>query len=86
MHTVNLLEFCLDLAKKLGYEVRRDWLDGEGGGSCVLRGKKLLFLDLALDPGEQLERVLDVLRREPQALNFSLPNPVRELLVLRQSA
>jgi hypothetical protein len=86
MHTVNLLEACLDLAKQLGYEVRQEWLDGEGGGSCVLRGRKLLFLDLALDPAEQLEQVLDMLRREPQTLNFSLPNPVRELLALRQSA
>jgi hypothetical protein len=86
MHTVNLLEFCLDLAKQLGYEVRQDWLNGEGGGSCVLRGRKLLFLDLALDPAEQLEQVLDALRREPQALNFSLPEPVHELLAVRKSA
>jgi hypothetical protein len=86
MHTVNLLESCLELAKKLDYEIRQDWLGGEGGGSCVLRGRKILFLDLALDPTEQLELVLDALRREPQALDYSLPEPVHELLALRQSA
>jgi hypothetical protein len=84
MHTVNMLESCLELAKKLDYEVRQDWLGGEGGGSCVLRGRKILFLDLALDPAEQLELVVDTLRGEPQALNSSLPDPVRKLLALPQ--
>ena len=48
MHTVEALEQALDLAQRLGYEVRQEWLGGNGGGGCELNGQKVLFLDLAL--------------------------------------
>lgn len=86
MHTVEILEQALDVAARVGYTVRQEWLAGGGGGGCELKGRKLLFLDLDLDPVEQLEQVVDALRREPDALAFPMPPELGELLKVRKSA
>jgi hypothetical protein len=64
MHTVHLLDEALRAAERLGYQVRHEWLGGAGGGSCEIKGRRLLFVDLALSPADQLERVIDTLRGE----------------------
>jgi hypothetical protein len=76
MHTVDALQASLELAQRAGYEIRNEWLGGSGGGGCELNGRKLLFLDLALGPLEQLEIVLDTLRRDP-AINPGSPGSAR---------
>ena len=86
MHTVEALEQALDLAQRLGYEVRQEWLGGNGGGGCELNGRKVLFLDLALGPMDQLEQVLYALNREPDATILPMPNQMAELLKGRKSA
>ena len=86
MHTVEILEQALDLAKRLGYTVRQEWLAGSGGGGCELKGQKFFFLNLDLSPGEQLEQVLETLRREPEATGLPMPHELRELLKVRKSA
>jgi hypothetical protein len=86
MHTVELLEHALDLADRLGYKTRQEWLGGLSGGGCELRGQKILFLDLALGPEDQLDQVVDTLRREPGATRLPMPHELRRLLKLRQSA
>ena len=86
MHTVILLSHALNLAQRLGYVIRQDWLDGGGGGGCELRGRKLLFLDLATSPADQLEMVLGVLRSEPRVAELAMPPELRERLRLRKSA
>jgi hypothetical protein len=86
MHTVEMLEQALNLATRLGYTIRQEWLAGSGGGGCEVKGRKLFFLDLDLGPGEQLEQVLDVLRREPEAAAMAGPQELRELLKVRKSA
>jgi hypothetical protein len=73
MHTVALRDEAIALAVGLGYAVRQEWFAGQAGGGCELRGQKILFLDLDLSPGEQLEQVLDALRREPDIGNQKLP-------------
>ncbi len=65
MHTVEALQTALRLAEQAGYQIRHDWLGGSGGGGCELKGRKLLLVDLALGPQEQLEIVLDALRHDP---------------------
>ena len=67
MHTVELLEEALELAAQLGYAVRQEWLGGSGGGGCEIKGRKHLFLDLALSPLEQLEQVAQAIRDCQQA-------------------
>jgi hypothetical protein len=86
MHTVELLGHCLDVARRLGYEIRQEWLAGNGGGGCIFRGRKILFLDLALGPVEQLDQVLDTLRHDTEAPQLPMPQAVSDLLVLRKSA
>jgi hypothetical protein len=64
MHTVELLREAIATARNLGYEVRQDWLDGNGGGHCLVRGRKWLLLDVAQSIDEQLDVVTDALRGE----------------------
>ena len=65
MNTVQLLSQALDAARRAGYLVREEALDGAGGGHCLIRGKKCLLLDLTQPRREQLKDVLDALRAEP---------------------
>ncbi|MGD0515900.1 MAG: hypothetical protein ABSA26_00055 [Thermoguttaceae bacterium] len=86
MHTVEMLEHGLDLASRLGYQIRQEYLGGAGGGGCMLRGKKIFFLDLALDPTEQLDKVLEALRHDADAPQLPMPHQLRELLCIRKIA
>ncbi len=86
MHTVDLLEHALDLAARLGYTIRQEWLADTSGGGCELKGRKLFFLNLDLGPDEQLQRLLDTLRRDPEAVTLPMSHPLREQLARRKSA
>ena len=86
MHTVEILEEILRLAGQAGYQVRHEWLGGSGGGVCELLGRKCLFVDLALHPAEQLDRVLHGLRGDPAMLSLSLSDDVRRLLDIKKCA
>jgi hypothetical protein len=86
MHTVELLAHGLDLASRLGYQIRQEYLGGNAGGGCILKGRKIFFLDLALDPSEQLDILIDTLRRDPDAQKLPMPHQLRELLAVRKSA
>ena len=86
MHTVELLEEAIRLAERVGYRVRQDWLGGSGGGGCEIKGRRWLFLDLAVGPLEQFEQVVDTLRREPEASSLPMSHQLREFLQVRKSA
>jgi hypothetical protein len=85
MHTVDLLDQALALARRAGFRIRQEWLGG-GGGGCELRGQKVLFLDVAQGPAEQLDQVLDALRCSPELANLPMADPLREMLGIRKSA
>ena len=86
MHTIQLLEQALDLATRMGYTVRQEWLAGSGGGGCELKGRKIFFLDLDLAADEQFEQVMETLRGESGAAKFPMPHQLRERLALRKTA
>lgn len=86
MHTVELLEESLRVARQLGYQVRQEWLGGSGGGDCEIKGRRWLFLDLALSPAEQLELVLESLRRHSEAESLPMPPKLRQLVQKRKAA
>jgi hypothetical protein len=67
MHTVELLNEALDAARRLGYEVKQDWLGGNGGGHCIVRGRKWILLDVAQSADERLDIVMEALRTESGA-------------------
>lgn len=85
MHTVELLDAALAVAKRLGIEIRQDWLDG-AGGVCVLKGRTCLFLDLAETPQEHLELAIEALCGRPDLATLALPAELAQLLAVRKSA
>ena len=56
MHTIDLLAEATALAESLGYGIRQEWLGGAAGGACEIAGRRWLFIDMALNPVEQLEQ------------------------------
>jgi hypothetical protein len=86
MHTVVLLAHALNLAERMGYAVRQEWIDGNSGGGCVLRGRKLLFIDLAALPSDQLEMVLGILRGATDGSEHEMPDELRAALRMRKIA
>lgn len=86
MHTVELLNEAVDTARRLGYEVRQDWLGGNGGGHCLVRGRKWLLLDVAQSVDEQLEIVADALREEAGARKAVRSQQLADRLYLRRAA
>ena len=86
MHTVELLDHLLAAAQELGYQIRREWLDGQGGGRCEFADQRWIFLDLALTVPEQLEQLTDALRGQPALAQLDLPDPVRAQLARPSAA
>lgn len=88
MHTVELLDEAIALARRLGYTVRLEALDGHAG-SCVVAGRKLLLVDLAAGPAERLETVLDALREDAAAAGVdeqTVSPTLRRLIAPRRAA
>ena len=86
MHTVELLERALQLAGRLGFRVREECVGGNGGGSCVLRGQKWLFLDPTLDISDQLELTCQALQADPGIHAIAVPVELAVLLRIRKAA
>ncbi len=86
MHTVAMLKEALDAARRLGYEVRQDWLGGNGGGHCLVRGRKWLLLDVAQNADEQLDAVAEALREEAGVERAIRSPELKERLHLRTAA
>ena len=86
MHTVELLEQSLELAERMGYKIRQEWLGGTGGGACEFSGQKWLFVDLTLNAVEQLDQVTSALRDDPGIYLVSMNAEMQRLLGVRQSA
>jgi hypothetical protein len=63
MHSVDLLEEALDLARSAGFEVRDQWLGESRGGACRVGSKWILFVNLSLTAEEQLQGLIVDLRR-----------------------
>ncbi len=86
MHTVELLQEALDAASRLGFEVRQDWLGGNGGGHCLVRGRKWILLDLAQTVDEQLNVLAEALRSEPTALRAVKSPELADRIRVRSAA
>ncbi len=61
-HSVDLLEEALQLARSLGFEVRREWLKEAVGGACRVGDRWILYCDLSLTADEQLRQVVEALQ------------------------
>jgi len=80
MDQQRILEELLDLAEQVGFEVRREFLGGEGGGLCRLRDKWVLFVDTGATVADQTAQTAGVLaKREEIEEKYLLPQ-IREIL------
>jgi hypothetical protein len=86
MHTVELLQEAVEVARRLGYEVRQDWLGGDGGGHCIVRGRKWLLLDVSQTADEQLDIVAEALRGEAGAARVAQSRELAQRIELRSVA
>ena len=88
MHTVELLELAIAVARRLGIGVRQELLGGGGTACCELHGRRWLFLDLADDSSDQLAVALEALRKEPAVVDEVLDPRLAQALGLgfRRSA
>jgi hypothetical protein len=86
MHTVELLDQCCEIARRLGYGIRHEWLGGSSGGACEFAGRKWIFIDLALNAEEQLEQIAVALRADPAVHLLELSAEVSQQLGLRNAA
>jgi hypothetical protein len=86
MQTIELLEQLQEVAQRMGYGVRQEYLGGVGGGACEFNGKRWIFLDLALSAVEQLEQLAAALEADPVIHVIELAPEVRRALGLRRAA
>jgi len=86
MNTAQLLSQAIDAARRLGYEIREDALEGAGGGHCLIRGKKWLLLDMTQTYRDQLSDVLDALRVEPELGEIEMHPALAERLQSQRKA
>ena len=86
MHHVELLEHALTVARKLGFLVREEYVGDIDGGSCVVRGQKMLFLDPQLSIPDRLVIVCEALAAEEQLDQSNLPDELAQRLIIRRAA
>ena len=86
MHHVELLEQALSVARKIGFLVREEYVGDIDGGSCVVRGQKMLFLDPQLSIPDRLVIVCEALAAEEQLDRSNLPDELAQRLIVRRAA
>lgn len=86
MHTVELLDEAVSVAGRLGYDVREDFLGGEGTAACWVKGRKLLMLDLGQDYDEQLAEIAHALRGEIHLAHVTMSPHLADYLDVRRVA
>jgi hypothetical protein len=86
MRTVELLEQAIEVAGRLGYRVRHEWLGGTGGGSCEFGGKRWIFVDLSLSIDEQLDQVVESLKADPSVYLHPVGRHLSVLLDIPRAA
>lgn len=74
------LEDLLALAAEIGLEVRREPLGGSGGGYCVMRGRKVLFIDTLADLETRYDKTLAALAQLPEVDSHYIRPDLREEL------
>ena len=85
MHTVELLDQAIAVAQREGFEIRQDWFGGSASGACEVKGRRWIFIDLALSPREQLDQVVEALRGVSDLEPADVTPPLQALLGLRKA-
>ncbi|HWL94816.1 MAG TPA: hypothetical protein VNT79_14960 [Phycisphaerae bacterium] len=72
------LEAILAAAEEIGLVVQKVPVSGDGGGLCVVKGERRLFVDTLADSQTRYERTLEALAGLPEMENVFLPPMVRQ--------
>ena len=72
------LSALLDVARRLDVTVRQEPLGGDGGGMCLLKGKRVLFIDTTADSATRYERSLTNLAQLPEINGIYVLPELRE--------
>ena len=78
MDTASKLELLLNIIRELGVEVRSVTMDGEGGGLCMMKDRRVLFVDTLADTVTKYERTLEAAGELGELEDRFLPPEVRE--------
>lgn len=78
MDEASLLEVVTELIRRLGVDVRRESLGGDGGSLCQIRGRRILFDDLDADVATRVDRCILALAELPEAASIYIPPEIRE--------
>ena len=80
MGSAILLDEALELLRNLGFEVRQEHLDGQGGGLCRIDRRQSLFIDLDTSLESQLDSCIDALRTHTDIESIFVSPALRERL------
>jgi hypothetical protein len=80
MESLPHLDVLMHLFERLGVTVRRETLGGEGGGLCMLRGQRIMFLDTSADEASQIGCCLRALGSIPELESMYIPPALREAI------
>ncbi len=72
------MDTLIAFAGEIGLSIRREPQGGDGGGFCVLRGERFLFIDTMADLETRYERTLEALAQLPEISQRFLPPEIRE--------
>ena len=66
------LNTLLELARDIGFEIRKENLSGAGGRSLCVDGRKCLQLDISADVQQQIATVTQALEADPQLALYEI--------------
>jgi hypothetical protein len=79
------LELLLTLAEEIGVDVRAEPMGGDGGGMCLLKGRRVLFVDTSADLATRYERTLAGMANLPELEGRYIVPEVRQDLDQQRS-
>ena len=72
------LEQLVEQLERLDYQVRNEPLGGDGGGSCTVRGKPVVFVDTDADIATRITGCIEALAAHTSVDAMYLPPALRE--------
>ena len=81
MNDYQILESLLAAAEELGFEVRKEQIDGiSGGGLCKLKNRYVLIIDRTSPLSEQINAAASSLKDRPELESIYLRPQVRDAI------
>ena len=78
MQPAELLKPVIEVAQKLKYQIRYEWLGGEGTRTLRYRDETWLFVDQSDNEAEQCTLITSALATDSRIEQLELSSPVRE--------